>query len=501
MKKAVHSLIFLMIAVLIFQLTACGSGNKEGAISSTEPSNSPSPSPDNTPAPVTLRVMDWSDSVKPLRDEFHKRFMEKYPHITIEYTMLTVDQFKNTILTAVKSNEAPDLFPVPVGMKLAEAVQSEWFQPLDPFIDDAFKNIFVEGTFKNGTTMVGDQIYAIPESMALPSSLIFYNKKLFKEAGLDPENPPTTYQGFREAAKKITEAGKYYGMIEGGKQINRWMITAQDWSSLGGSGLNSVSPLSLVTNKPTYDSKAVLDVFDLFKGLTKDGSMDPKTMSISAPEARALFGQGQAGFLVQGPWCIGVWNKDNPDLDYGVMAPPLPDGGQQGSIPLTSSTPWIGLSAGSKHPEAAALYLQEYYGGDFFQQQKVASGDSFSVVKGINEQNLKAEQLKQYYDISQKYGRLIPEPGIRNPETSKVFAEYKDVHPNLGELLSGVVAGAVNKEQEALGKLSKQVETAWSSAIDAAIKNGAKVAANDFVFPNWDSMKNYTSDDYKALTK
>ena len=35
---------------------------------------------------IVLRVVDWSDSSKTWRDEFHQKFMEEHPGITIEYT-------------------------------------------------------------------------------------------------------------------------------------------------------------------------------------------------------------------------------------------------------------------------------------------------------------------------------------------------------------------------------------------------------------------------------
>ncbi|MCS7464131.1 sugar ABC transporter substrate-binding protein [Paenibacillus doosanensis] len=499
MKPYLRIITSLLAVVSLIPLNACSPAASPPGDSAQSKSSADTQGGDG--APVVLRVMDWSDSVKPLRDEFHKQFMEKYPNIKIEYTQLTVDQFKNTVLTAVKTNDAPDLFPVPTGMKLSTLVKDQWYQPLDPYIDDSFKNMFIDGTFQNGTTMVDGKIYSIPEALSLPSTLVFYNKKLFKEAGLDPEKPPATYAEFREYAQKITAAGKgkYYGIIEGGKQSNRWLSTLREWSSLGGSGLNGNAPVSLATKQATYDSQPVLDLFNLFKGLAKDGSFHPKTMSISAPEARALFAQDQAGFIIQGAWNVGVWNKDNPKLEYGVMAPPLPESGRKGSLPLTNNGAWIGLSAQSKHPKEAILYLKEFYGGDFFQPKRVESGDSFSVVKGINEKYAKAAQLKAYYDIVQSYGRTIPDPSVRNPETASVFAEFKDVHPDAGEILSAVVSGAIKDEKDALAQYSKQLGTAWNSAIEAAKGKGAKVSASDFEFPNWDPMKNYTSEDYKAL--
>ncbi|MFD1773348.1 ABC transporter substrate-binding protein [Paenibacillus rhizophilus] len=505
MKVFMRLLVLLLVVLFVLPLSACTSTNGSsgaGDEAKAGEANIAKKNPGSTAdSPITLRVMDWSDSVKTIREEFHKQFMAKYPNIKIEYTQLTVDQFKNTILTAIQSGRAPDLFPIPSNVKLATAVAEGWFQPLNPYLGEDFLNQFADGTFQNGITSFDGQLYAIPETASLPSSLVFYNKTLLKEAGYDDKNLPRTYTEFRAAAKKITEngKGKYYGIVEGGKQTGRWLMIVRDWSSLAGAGLNSTSPINLADGRTTYNSEPVTGVYSLFKGLADDKSFHPQTMSISAPEARALFGQGQAGFIVQGAWSIGVWNKDNPNLDYGVMAPPVPDTGRKGSIELAGSLPWMGISADSKNPEAAALYLKELYTGDYFQKARVSSGDAFSLIKGINEQYATVPQLKAYYELAHEYGRTVPNPAIRNPKSPGVFEYYKDVHPDLGELLAGTVAGAVTDYTGQLGNYSEQVGKAWTTAIDNAKKAGVQVDEDDFVFPNWKPMADYTPEDYAAL--
>jgi multiple sugar transport system substrate-binding protein len=485
MKKRWWLLCGLLIGLCCFQVAVCNGAAKT----------------------VTIRVMDWSDSTKAMRDEFHKNYMQKHPNIKIEYTQLTIDQYKNTILTAVASNDVPDLFPVPVGITLAAVVGDGWFQPLDRYIDKQFTKTFVDGTFIDGTTMVGGKIYSLPENMSLPSTVLFYNKKLFKAAGLDPNKPPKTYSQFREYAKKITQAGKgqFYGVIEGGKQVNRWNNLIRDWSALGGSGLvsNSISitPASLLTGKANYDTKGVLDVFNLYQKLAKDKSIHPSTMSLSAPEARALFGQGQAGFIVQGCWCITPWHKDNPDLQLGVAPPPLPDGGRKGSVALGTPNAWVGLSAKSKYPKEAVELLKALYsakaGG--YQAKIVGSGSCFSAVKGVNDKFLKDPQLMMYYKVYAQYGRFAPNPIIRNPQISKVYEEIKEVHPNLAELMQGTIVSSIKEPEKELKDYSRKSQAELARAVAAAQAKGAKVKISDFSFSSWDPMKDFTAKDYKKL--
>jgi len=474
-----------MISIILLTiLAACGGEDVEGNKGSDDK--------------VTLHVMDWSDSVKDIRDEFHEEFMDKYPNIEIEYTMLTADQFKNTILTSIQSGEAPDLFPIPNGMELSTVVEDGWYQPIDPYIDDDFKDIFVEGALQK--TIIDDELYAVPEAKEMPDGLVFYNKELFEKAGLDPENPPETYSEFREAAEKITKEsdGDAYGMIEGGQQTIRWQQIVRNWASLAGSGINKSSPINMATGEPGYDDESVKGVYDLINSLVDDGSFHPKTMSIGAPEARDIFAQGKAGFLVQGAWSIGVWKDENPDLDFGVMAPPVPDdSGRKGSLPIKNPKPWLGVSKNSEHPEEAALYLEELYEGDYFQKARAKKGDSFSVVKGIDDKYIEIDELLDFKDIVDEKGAVVPDPIVGNPETAAVFEEYNDVSPNFGDIMGSLVSGDLDDADEALEEYSNDVDEALSKAIEKAKDKGYDVSHSDFEFPNWDLMEDYTLEDYE----
>ena len=117
-------------------MPSTGNGNETGenasVIAATE---------EDTDGQITLRVVDWSDGSATQREEFHKKFEEAHPDIKIEYTMLTVDQFKNTIVTMIKSGEGPDLFPIPVGLTLNTAVEEGWFQPINDYVTSSRSSV------------------------------------------------------------------------------------------------------------------------------------------------------------------------------------------------------------------------------------------------------------------------------------------------------------------------------------------------------------------------
>lgn len=447
--------------------------------------------------PIVLKVMDWSDSSKAMRDAFNREFEERNPGIKIEYTCLTIDQYKNTVLSAVSMDDAPDLFPVPVGMDLNAVVKEGWFQLIDPYVPADFKSRFLEGTFAEGLNVLGGKLYSIPETRPLPNTMVFYNRDLFVKAGLDPNKPPKTYSEFRDYAKKITAAGKgkFYGIIEGGQQVNRWKAAAVDFADLGGAALPSgdpmFSPVSLTTGKAAYNSPAMLETFKFFKGLADDGSYHPSTFSIKAPEARALFGAGQAGFIIQGVWCIGAWAQTNPDLKIGVAPAPIPDSGRVGSIAYNTATAWMGISAKTAHPEAAAKYLEALFSSDYgFQRANVEKGIFFSPVVGINDKYISNPNLKAYYQVATDLSRTAPNPKTLHPETAAFFAEYKDVTPGIGDLLQGVVAGAINDPEGALNELNAKTDQAVDATIKKVGAQNPKLTKDDFVF-KWNPMENY----------
>src|SRR5699024_1070154 len=300
--------------------------------------------------------------------------------------------------------------------------------------------------------------------------------------------------------EKITKEsdGDAYGMIEGGQQTIRWQQIVRNWASLAGSGINKSSPINMATGEPGYDDESVKGVYDLINSLVDDGSFHPKTMSIGAPEARDIFAQGKAGFLVQGAWSIGVWKDENPDLDFGVMAPPVPDdSGRKGSLPIKNPKPWLGVSKNSEHPEEAALYLEELYEGDYFQKARAKKGDSFSVVKGIDDKYIEIDELLDFKDIVDEKGAVVPDPIVGNPETAAVFEEYNDVSPNFGDIMGSLVSGDLDDADEALEEYSNDVDEALSKAIEKAKDKGYDVSHSDFEFPNWDLMEDYTLEDYE----
>lgn len=504
MKRKKQMLAAALALAMTGSLCACGvnvTSKEESGKAETVSAEAPSETEKVVTASdekVTLKIIDWSDSTKERREAFHKKFMEENPNITIEYTVLTSDQFKETVISAIKAGNAPDLFPVPSGMKLSTVLQENWFMPLNDYVTEEFLNSFSDGALNEGVTSMDGKVYVLPEAANIINTLMFYNKTVLRDAGVDVENLPKTWSEFIAVCKQVTEAGKgkYFGIIDSGAQTNRLELALRSLASLDGGKCSDISQMILADGQNTLNSQAMQHAFEFYDTLVKEGCFHPNTVSMKAPEARAVFAQNQAAFIIQGAWCISTWRKDNPELDFGVMALPAPDDGMKGKLPYTGAQPWMGISANCKYPDAAAKYLMALYSEDY-QAGLVEDGGFVSVIDSINKPHMTDEIMLEYYNINQEAAALVPDPIVANPDTAAVYAEVSSISPNLGEIAQGVLAQNIDYKAE-LQILSDKTQEEWLRAVDAAKAAGAKVTADDFEFKNWDPMTNYTSDLYDA---
>lgn len=121
-------------------------------------------------------------------------------------------------------------------------------------------------------------------------SILLWNKDLFKEAGLDPEKPPTTWAEIAEAAKQITALGDdKYGYYFSGScaGCNAFTYLPLMWAS-GGDVLNADGSTATVTDPN------VAAALDFYRQLWADGQIHrarrptpARTLPMPSPPARS----------------------------------------------------------------------------------------------------------------------------------------------------------------------------------------------------------------------
>ncbi len=160
--------------------------------------------------------------------------------------------------------------------------------------------------------------YGLP--LGATNLALFYNRRLFKEAGLSPDHPPKTWHEFKSMAKKLTKRDRANRIIQSGAAIG--LAAGQGWNYFIEGVLRQagVPVISDDLQKIGWNTPEGVKAFDWFVGfVTKD-----KVYSHLLPAEYDAFRLELAAMMVNGSFQIGQMKTVAPNLDYGIA--PLPTG-------------------------------------------------------------------------------------------------------------------------------------------------------------------------------
>lgn len=471
----------------------------------------------NIPEPIGDLTADgsfrWIDSGDQ-KAVFYKAFFNKYDEmrgITTVYDGLPWQEIATIVPLGIRNGTAHDVITLPISVSPGFAVSEGWVQPFDDLIPDfeAWKSNFPAGAFLEGVNIFDGKTYGLPYTSGKVSSAhVLFNRALMSEAGYDPETTPLTWTTFREAARKITEAGqgRAYGFIIGGAQINRWADSTRAIAQMAGAsgGSNSFyEDLDMRTGELQYDSDEYIGAVELLLALQADGSVFPGVMGLNAPQARAFMPQGVAGMILQGPWNVPQWERENPDFDFGIAPPPVPDEGPVSNLiadAVASPGNTVYINAASKNPQIAADVFR-YLGTEQGQTDwgSIVGPSDPPVFPAAIAQATMSDRAKAILLMASEIIRVGPNPFVRNPELSEVAKVYQDATPSFAQTVQGLFSGQLSGVKENMELLKSNRNKAIDAAFEQAKAAGANVSRDDLIFPNWVPENDYSDDDYKAL--
>jgi len=129
----------------------------------------------------------------------------------------------------------------------------------------------------------GEQV-GVPFSISTP--IIYYNADMFIAAGLDPENPPVTWEEVRAAAKTITEKTGEYGFY--------MQEYADNWAVQGLLEGNGATILSEDGKQAAFASPEAAEAYQLLADMVLE---DKSALHITADEGIQAFINGKVGML------------------------------------------------------------------------------------------------------------------------------------------------------------------------------------------------------------
>jgi len=258
-------------------------------------------------------------------DKFAIDFEKENPGIKVHpiYSGTYQDSITKA-LTAVKSNDAPAM-SVLLSTDMYTLIDEDAIVPWDPLIRTAEDRAWLQGFYpafmENSQT--GGKTWGIPFQRS--TIVLYYNKEMFKEAGLDPNHAPETWKEMAEYAQKLTKRDASGKVMQWGVQIPASGFPY--WLFQGLTTENGVQLMNAAGTETYYDKPAVIEAVQYWVDLTSKYKAHPEGIVEWGTTPKDFFERKVAMMWTTTGNLTNV--RSNAKFDFGVAM--LPANKRRGS--------------------------------------------------------------------------------------------------------------------------------------------------------------------------
>jgi len=293
--------------------------------------------------PVTITFASWvggGATWQALAEEFNAL----YPNITIEFQDVPFEELRTKLLTQVAANNPPDVAYMDAST-VGEFAQRNALVNLDDYISKSTavsQEDYVEAFLQ--ADMVNGIVYGLP--ITAETTGLFYRTDMFEAAGLDPNDPPDTWEEFEAAAQALTKPeNKQYGFIIFAPEAAYYWYP---WLWQAGGDLLAEDGKDVLWDSPEGQKAA-----EFYVGL-KDYS-PPDFLNSNSWDGRVAFANGTVGMYIAGAWFAGTLQTEFPDITGKWATAPLP---RDQECATTIAGDSLVLFAAGKNQDAAWKWIE-----------------------------------------------------------------------------------------------------------------------------------------------
>jgi raffinose/stachyose/melibiose transport system substrate-binding protein len=430
MSRKIYVILSLLL-IASFALTACGSPATATPAAATDApavaTEAPAVATEASAEKVTVTWwhISTAEEHKALWQKMADDYMAAHPNVNIEITVLENEAFKTKLTTVMQSGEPPDIFQSWGGGVMNEYANAGLLKDITADLDadgGAWRDTFAPGAL--GVYAYKDLNYGVPWDMGMIG--FWYNKDLFKQAGID--NPPTTWTELLEDVTKLKAAGITPMALGEGDKWPGMHMWAYLVTRLGGKANfeGALLRTGSFTDAPFVEAGVKLNELIALEPF-QDGFLG----ATYGDEATAM-GNSKAAMELMGQWAPAVQKDNSPDKNgigdnLGWFPFPMVEGGA--GDPNDAVGGGNGFAIG-KNASPEAIDFVKYLTSAESQVELAKIGVAIPVVKGgeagmsdpllitLQESLAKAEYFQLYYDQA-----LPPAMGsVINDSTQGIFA-------------------------------------------------------------------------------
>ncbi|WP_253701635.1 ABC transporter substrate-binding protein [Bacillus sp. FJAT-27445] len=228
-------------------------------------------------------------------------------------------------------------------------IESGYIEPMQTFIDkDNYDLSQLEDNILNYYRVDG-KLYSMPFNSSTP--VMIYNKDAFKEVGLDPENPPQTFNEVKEAAKALTKKNERFGF----SMLTYGWFFEQLVATQGGHYVDNDNGRSDDATKAVFNGEEGLRVFKWLDEMNKAGTFG--NYGTNWDDIRAAFQTGKvAMYMDSSAGVAGAIN--NSPFEVGVAYIPYPDEAERQGVAIGGASLWMSKGIAKEEQEAAWEFMK-----------------------------------------------------------------------------------------------------------------------------------------------
>ncbi len=226
---------------------------------------------------------------------------------------------------------------------------------------DAFKPIWLDICRYEG------HLYALPST---PYTIaLYYNRRAFREAGLDPDRPPQTVSELNDYALRLTKTSGdkivQLGFTVAPAMLGWWHWV---WPYFFDGELWDGEHFTL----DTPATHAALNWVAQYRSAVGNArTLQFEATAGAIESAQNPFLSGRLAMIFQGPWLANWARVYAPDLDYGVA--PFPSVTRERQHVFASTDVFV-IPRGSRHPREAMVFLAYVLRQDVMEELCAAHG-------------------------------------------------------------------------------------------------------------------------------
>ena len=319
-----------------------------GAVVTSERITAPPPPGDRV---VVTYWEKWSgfeaDAMRVVVDNFNKS------QDRIQVDFLSISGVTEKTLLATAGGIPPDIAGL-TASSVAQYVDDHALEPLDPYIAEArlSRDQYVAAYWDMGT--YGGHQYALPSTPA--STALHYNRKMFRDAGLDPDRPPKTFEEMDEMASKLTKRDAKGRVVASGFIPSEPGWWNWGWGYVFGGSLWDGG------DHITANSPENVRAFEWVQSYSKKyGAGDLQSFrsgfgNFASPQNGFL--AGKVAMILQGVWMYNFIDKYSPELSWSAVPFPYPADRPDLANRTFADADILVIPRGAKHPEAAFEFIR-----------------------------------------------------------------------------------------------------------------------------------------------